>query len=146
MGKFLRSWARLVAPTVGGLATGSVFASGLLALARFMPNTFSLVAAAFSLWLLFALYAFVLGLLPALLYGAPLYAAAQRAGRASYFIAGVIGAAPGLVFLAYAGDWLILAYGVFSGLATHFFAQPRWPWSRLGANNSSKPTPLRGAA
>ncbi|GAB6197559.1 hypothetical protein [Lysobacter xanthus] len=146
MGNFLRSWARLVAPTVGGLAAGSVLASALLALARFMPNTFSLIAATISLWLLFALYGFVLGLLPALLYGAPLYATAQRVGHASYLVAGIIGALPGLVLLAYAGDWLILAYGVFSGLATHFFAQPRWPWSRLGANNSSKPTPLRGAA
>jgi len=146
MAGFLREWSKLIAPSVGGLAAGSVAASAVLSLARFFPNTFSLVAAAISLWLLFALYGFVLGLLPTLFYGAPLYALARRLGRDSYLVAGAIGVAPGLVLLAYAGDWLILAYGGLTGLATHFFAKPRAAKRKLGANNSSKPTPLRGAA
>jgi predicted cobalt transporter CbtA len=128
------------------MAAGSVAASAVLSLVRFSPNSFSLVAAATSLWLLFALYGFVLGLLPTLLYGAPLYALARRAERCSYLVAGVIGAAPGLVLLAYTGDWIILAYGSLTGLATHFFAKPRRPKTRMGSNNSFKPKPLRGSA
>ena len=89
------------------------------------------------------------GILPALLYGAPAYALASYAGRANALTAGLIGLTPGTVLLLLNQELavLVLLFGTCVALATHAVAVRRLARLRsLGANNSSKPTPLRGAA
>jgi hypothetical protein len=83
------------------------------------------------------------GVVPAVVLGAPAYWLLWRTGRASWPAALVLGAALGaLVVVVEPG---LTAWGIGCGILasglTHV-AATRW----LGPNNSSKPTPLRGAA
>ncbi|TZF80590.1 hypothetical protein [Cognatilysobacter lacus] len=72
---------------------------------------------------------------------APAYALLLRSGRASLASAAAVGLVPGAVTFAFSRElgWPAIATGLFVSLATH--------WScKVRPNNSSKPTPLRGAA
>jgi hypothetical protein len=77
-------------------------------------------------------YTLVFGALPALLYGAPLYALLWHAGSAAWSTAILIGVLPGLLGLALLrGDaWLgywALGCGVIVAIATHALIR-RWLW------------------
>jgi hypothetical protein len=81
------------------------------------------------------LYTLVIGCIPVLAFGAPLYATLLYRGRASWSAAFVIGAVPGVILLFFTislGLWS-LACGVAVALATHAVCAP-------GSNHSSKRT------
>ena len=73
-----------------------------------------------------ALYALTIGCLPALLFGAPVYALASRLNRASLWLAALIGAVPGIVAWLLASHLMLVAYflgcGMFVAMITHVSA------------------------
>ena len=85
----------------------------------------------------------VLGVVPSLVLGAPAYWLLWRVGRATWFTVLLLGAVLGALVAVLERD--LMPWGVACGILvsglTHI-AGTRW----LGPNNSSKPTPLRGAA
>ena len=94
-----------------------------------------------SAWLGFA-YTVAFGLLPVVLFGAPVYSVLLSRGKASWPTAVGLGVVPGLLLLLVAGGlgvWAIVC-GLVASCLTHLVCR------RLGPNNSFKPTPLRGAA
>jgi hypothetical protein len=135
---------------LGGLICGCVIAALLIGVWTAFESGFSFsdLAAGWAIGLFIGMFAVMLGFFPALLYGAPAYAGLLCLGYASYVTAAVIGALPGLGLLAFGSDWggLFLGYGVPVALCTHFLAKRHLKRHGMGANNSFKPTPLRGAA
>jgi hypothetical protein len=129
----------LLAAILVGLGIGfyGLFDSGL-SLSKFASN--------WSLGLYMAMFAVMFGVLPVLFYGAPAYALSVFTGRASYLMSVCIGGLPGLSLLvvdSYFG-LLLLLFGVPTAVITHFLAKRSVPLQELGANNSFKPSPLRG--
>ena len=108
--------------------------------------SFSNFASNWSLGLYMAMFAVMFGVFPVLLYGAPAYALSVYTGRASYLVSACIGGLPGLLLLPFDPDYglLILLFAVPTAVITHFFAKRSGPLQELGANNSFKPSPLRG--
>ena len=87
-------------------------------------------------------YTVILGILPALLFGAPGYVLLLRKGLARWYYALALGALPGAIALPFdsnLGFWAI-ACGSVVALATHLVCR------RLGPNNSFKPNPLRSTS
>ncbi|WP_166213184.1 hypothetical protein [Cognatiluteimonas telluris] len=86
-------------------------------------------------------YTLVIGCVPVMVFGAPLYAWLLSIGKASWVAALAIGLVPGLVLFLVASDLALwsMACGVLVALATHAICG-------LGSNNSFKPKPLRGSA
>jgi hypothetical protein len=85
-------------------------------------------------------YTTILGFVPALLFGAPGYLILVRRNLARWPYILLLGAAPGLLALAFdttLGFFAIIC-GVSVAFLTHFVCR------RLGPNNSFKPTPHRG--
>jgi hypothetical protein len=96
-----------------------------------------------------AMVAVLLGIAPVFLYGALAYAFLAYRGHATLGSALVIGAIPSLLVWPASSDWatLLLLFGVPVAAALHLFAKRRMrQLAGHGSNNSSKPTPLRGAA
>ena len=86
-------------------------------------------------------YILIIGSIPALAFGAPVYAFLWHRGKASWAKALILGLLPGFALLFVATDlglWS-LACGAIVAAATHAVCG-------AGSNNSFKPTPLRGAA
>ena len=135
---------------LGGLLLGAIFSGlgfGLFGLLS--PDTgFSHFAVGWSFGLFMAMFALMIGVLPVLLYGAPAYALTMYFSRASYFTATVLGFVPGLVLLAFGSSYggMFLMFGAPVAWCTHYLAKRSPRLQQLGANNSFKPTPLRGAA
>ena len=131
----------LLAAILVGLAIGfyGLIKSGL---------SFSNFAASWSLGLYMAMFATIIGVLPALLYGAPAYALSVYIGRPSYLMSAGIGGLPGVLLFAFDSDYglLLLLFSVPTAVITHFLAKRSAPLQELGANNSFKPRPLRGSA
>jgi hypothetical protein len=73
---------------------------------------------------------------------APAYLVLAHHRRATYLTSAIMGSLPGVALVAYEADLGLPAMltGAVVAFATH------WRCSRVGPNNSSKPTPLRGAA
>ena len=85
-------------------------------------------------------YTAIIGIAPALLFGAPGYFILVRRNLARWPYILLLGAAPGLLALAFditLGFFSIIC-GVSVALLTHLICR------RLGPNNSFKPTPHRG--
>ena len=104
---------------------------------------------AFGFGLSVAVFAGFIGLLPALLYGAPIYAWLSYKDHANTLSAILIGAVPGVAMLPFEPSFslFVLLFGVCVSLATHLLVRNRLAGLRhLGANNSFKPRPLRGSA
>ena len=101
----------------------------------------SLVDPTGSAWLGFA-YTLAIGALPVACIGAPVYLLLLMRGSAKWLNVSVLGTVPGVLLLLVAFELGLLAIvcGLAVALLTHFVCR------RLGPNNSSKPTPLRGAA
>jgi hypothetical protein len=122
------------------LVVAGAVAVTFLAVEYFSPSELWGLAGAFRT----GFYATLLfGVLPGVLLGAPAYWLLRRFQRAARPSVCLVGAALGaLVALVEPG---LVGWGVGCGIVTagltHFAAE-RW----LGPNNSSKPTPLRGAA
>lgn len=91
----------------------------------------------------FSVPAVLFGLVPALLWGAPAYAALAMQGRATWLGAVAIGVAPGAVTLAVANEWgtVLIMFGAPVAIATHLFARNRVrALHGSGPNHSSKRT------
>ena len=94
-----------------------------------------------SAWLVFA-YTAMIGAVPVIFLGAPIYLALLRRGSANWFNVLILGITPGLLLLLVAGGlglWAMLCGAVVASV-THLACR------RLGPNNSFKPNPLRGSA
>ena len=83
------------------------------------------LTAAIGLGLMTAMVAIFCGILPAFLYGAPLYALLAWKRRANIATVSILGSAPGLALLLATDtemSWLIVGFGVSVALATHAIA------------------------
>ena len=130
---------------LGGLIAGCAIVALLIFAWTFFKSdvSYSNFAAGWAGGFFISMFAFMLGFFPAFIYGAPAYAALLYRGYANYVTATLIGALPGLVLLPFDKElgFLFIIYGVPVALCTHLIAIRH----RVGANNSFKPTPLRGA-
>jgi hypothetical protein len=135
--------------SLAGLATGSMACSIAIGLLLLLVGPTLTMIFRGGLFVGYSfVVAFVLGLLPLLAIGAPSYLLLARSQRARYTTALLIGLIPAaMVAVVELGLFaaLVAIYGGTSGLLTHYFAE-RSRRKSLHANNSSKPTPLRGAA
>jgi len=116
----LASVAGLIA---GCVLIGVVVGPILLAFdAKDAPLTEMLKGSVLGLFISF--FAMMFGFLPALLYGAPLYAWLRRRGYANVLTASVLGAVPGLLLLPANPEWgwALLTYGIGVSLCTHLIA------------------------
>ena len=139
MGKF----RQLLIVEAAALAALALFAGAMAAVAASdsATNPASILGPGSAAWVTFG-YTCVLGTLPVILFGAPSYWFLLQKGVARWYYALALGAAPALVFLLAdlnLAFWALIAGGIVA-LLTHVLCR------RLGPNNSSKPTPLRGAA
>jgi len=89
-----------------------------------------------------ALFAAGFAVLPAFLFGLPAYAWLLATRRAAWWSASLLGAFGGVLVGCWAGWEMAVLTGGY-GLCVGYFTHEAY---RAGANNSSKPTPLRGAA
>jgi hypothetical protein len=106
-----------------------------------MSHDNSLIDPRGSAWLGFA-YTAMIGAVPVIFFGAPIYLALLHRGSANWLNVLMLGATPGLLLLFVAGGlglWAMLC-GVAVASITHLTCR------RLGPNNSFKPNPLRGSA
>ena len=134
---YLQRLARSVmAASLTLLTLGACLAS-LSAMIAALAET-AVLGVADSFTIVFA-YTLLIGAIPALCLGAPIYALLWHKGHASWATAAVVGAVSGcpLFFVAVElGFWAAVA-GAVVAIATHAIC-------RTGANNSFKPSPLRG--
>jgi hypothetical protein len=94
-----------------------------------------------------AFIALFIGILPSFIYGAPVYALLSHRNIANIASSIAVGAAPGLIALPFEPSLaaFLLVFGTCVAMATHLIAKRRLAkLMDLGANNSFKPTPLRG--
>ena len=100
----------------------------------------SVLGAGDSFFVVFA-YTLMIGVIPALCVGVPIYAWLWHKGRASWTTATVVGVTLGLPLLFAAVELGVVATAAGAGvaMATHAIC-------RAGANYSFKPRPLRGSA
>jgi len=149
METFSRNLAYACLALLGALPLGCLLGgllSGLLSL--LLPQTSpGTLLGALGFGLVLAIPAFLVGLLPAFLYGAPAYAFLASRGRANYLTATLIGAAPAVL----AGNdpavaAMLSLFGIAVASLTHLFVSLRPGVRGHGSNNSFKPTPPRGAA
>lgn len=128
--RYLHYLAGALFATLGGLPLGSLLgglASAVVLLIVDAAGVANLPAAA-GLGLLIAAVAIVVGVLPAFLYGAPLYAWLVAKRRANVVSVALLGGAPGLVLLLMdtAGfGGFVLGFGIAVALATHCIARLR---------------------
>lgn len=121
-------------PTLGGLILANLLAA--IAMAVFLdaqPFSLKLLADAG----LLAIFTGGLAVIPAFLWGAPLYAFAMYKNKASYFTAAIIGATPGLLMvLAERSGFteMVLYYGFLIGVCTNFVAKLIAQRANLHAN------------
>jgi len=139
MGKF----RQLLIVQATALAALALFAAAMAAVAASdsATNSAAILGPGSAAWVTFA-YTCILGLMPVVLFGAPSYWLLLQKGLARWNYALAIGAGPALIFLLAdlnLAFWALVA-GSIVALLTHALCR------RLGPNNSSKPTPLRGAA
>ncbi|GAB2524379.1 hypothetical protein GCM10027188_29210 [Lysobacter humi (ex Lee et al. 2017)] len=151
MGSFGRYLVHSLLAVLGGLPLGCLAGGVGLAAYSWATESWSIehLLEAAGLSLLTSLAAVFVGILPAFVYGAPLYALLSRFGLANWGTAAVLGALPGAVLLLTREPlgWLVLAFGSSVALSTHWIARRRMRGlASQAANNSSKPTPLRSAA
>jgi len=98
---------------------------------------------------MFALAGTFAGIAPAAALGAPIYAALSTKGWANLGTVTVASLVPGLLLVPFVGGWGALTgvFGLPVAWCLHLIARRRLAEvNRHSSNNSSKPTPLRGAA
>lgn len=126
MSAFSQSLVRSLLATLGGLPLGCA-AVAVLAGLYFQasdPEPFRSLSPGWAAGALASVFALAYGLLPALVFGAPLYAFLLRHRRATYLSAACVGVLPGLALLAFDQSFafLFLVYGVSVAGCTHFIA------------------------
>lgn len=132
----------LAALPLGCIAGGLAFGAWNYVLAGGMAGFWSNIGLGVSV----GLAAILVGILPAFLYGAPVYALVATRTRPGLLAALVIGALPGLTFLLFSSDWgtPFLLFGVPVAVCLHLLAGRRM--SSHGSGNPFEPNPLRDAA
>ena len=151
MGKYSEHLVYALLATLAALPLGCLAGGVAFALYGYLsgPGVWDTASVALLFGGAVALVAVLVGILPALLYGAPIYALASQRGRANVAVALAIGVLPGIHLLPLEKELavFVLVFGPCVAVATHLLVKRRLSRVRgLGANNSSKPTPLRGAA
>jgi uncharacterized membrane protein len=151
MGRYSEHVVYSLLATLAGLPIGCLLGGVGFGLFSYLsgPGPWETLSAALLLGGAVALVAVLVGVVPALLYGVPAYAFVSYRGRANSVTALGIGLFPGLITLPFSKDLavFVLVFGPCVALVTHLVAKRRLAKLHgLGANNSSKPTPLRGAA
>ena len=148
MGNFSQHLKNSLLATLAGLPVGCML-GGLLFAAYALLVVPGGLRGGSGVLLLIVMAAAYFAFLPSLIYGAPLYALFAKRGWANLPCALAIGVAPGVLvyFWEPSVALFIFLFGGCISVATHFFAKHRWAKiKRIGANNSSKPMPLRGTA
>ena len=126
--RFPQYLARSLLAVLGGLPIGALVGGlvlGFYVLIVDGPGSVDL-AAAIGLGLLTAMVAIFVGILPAFLYGAPIYALLAWKRLANIATVSILGSAPGLALVLATGtemSWLVLGFGVSVALATHAIAR-----------------------
>ena len=151
MGKYREHLMYSLLATLAGLPLGCLVGGFGVGLYGYMSGSgaWGTLAAALLSGAVVALVAVLAGILPSLLYGAPVYALASQLGFANLPVVLAIGLFPGALVLPLEENIavVVLLFGACGAVATHLLVKRRLSRVRSwGANNSSKPTPLRGAA
>lgn len=138
----MKNFAWLIAYTIpmafAGLLCGTVIVGFGFGLSTFFSSEGSfnnlVIGWSFGLWAF--IFAFMIGLLPALLYGATSYAFLVWLKRANYLTSAIIGSIPGCILLVIDQGlgMLFIAFGVPVACCTHYFAMRSAALQRL-ANN-----------
>jgi|GEM_PF-3444910 hypothetical protein len=134
MKPYLHILLKTVLSTLAGLIAGCLLVSTLITIFTERSITLETIQNIVASSAIVFIFAFV----PSLVWGASLYALAWSKGKASYFTATLIGAAPGLLLLLPKRSGLaelILYFGIGIAVCTHYFAK-----SAFIANLSFKPT------
>lgn len=115
-----------VLATVAGVLMGSLAGGLLVSLYAIVIRPWD-IPEAMALGLVVSIVAAIFGLLPAILYGAPVYALLSRRGLANYSSSAAIGVAPGLLALVLAPGWgwFVMLFGACVAIATHRIARHR---------------------
>lgn len=126
MKDYLHTLLRTLLPVLFGLIAGSVLASLAISTVMETPASLAQLAEAWSLGLPLAVWGMIIGAVPAFLSGAPLYALAICKGKASYVLALMVGALPGLIMLLRDRTGLAemtLIFGLSVALCAHSFGK-----------------------
>jgi hypothetical protein len=129
---------------IGSLVGGLTFSLGVLIYDGAGPVE---IPAAVGLGLMSALAAIFIGIVPAFVYGAPLYAVLAWKRWANSLSVLVLGAAPGLgLWLASGADmsWVVLGFGICVAFATHAIVRRRLARLRSDAAQSARMNPDAG--
>lgn len=150
MASFGRYLVHSLLAVLGGLPLGSLAGGVGLAAYSWVTESRSIehLLEAAGLGLLTSLVAMFVGILPAFVYGAPLYALLSKFGLANWGSSAVLGALPGALLLLNkeALGWLVLAFGSSVALSTHWIARRRLRvLASQAADSLSASTPPRGA-
>lgn len=127
MKSFWRVVLFVLPAAVGGLFAGCVLGGLALGFYSLLAEggTYSNFAAGWAFGLFVAMFAVMYGVLPVVLYGAPIYALLFRWRRTNYLTVSVAGLIPGLVLLlaqpSLAGAFL--GFGIIVAWCTHFLAK-----------------------
>lgn len=126
--RFGQYLARSLLAVLAGLPVGSFFGGLLLSFYGFATESAKLsdFPAAIGASFLIALVAAFIGIVPAFVYGAPLYALLAWRRCANYLSALLIGILPGAVLMLLWGwpvAWWVLLFGPCVAIATHYFAR-----------------------
>jgi hypothetical protein len=122
MKRYLQTLARTLLPTLAGAACGSLLAGVLIVVVYEAKISFQVMLAG----LQFGVFGFFTALMPAYLWGASIYAFFRSRGQASYVVALLIGALPGVLLLIVQPTGfaqLYLYFGIAISVCTHFFAK-----------------------
>jgi hypothetical protein len=114
---------------LGGLPLGCLFGGIGIAGYSWVSRSLAIehLPQAVSFGVLTAGTAVFIGILPAFLYGAPLYALLSKSRCANWFTVAVLGVLPGVVLLGAEEPigWLVAVFGCLVALATHWIAAGR---------------------
>ncbi|RNF86318.1 hypothetical protein [Montanilutibacter psychrotolerans] len=115
-----------VLATVAGVPVGSLAGGLLVSLYAIVIRPWA-VLEAILLGLMVSMVAAIIGILPALVYGASIDALLSRRGLANYLSSAAIGVVPGLLALVFAAGWtwFVMFFGACVAIATHRIAKHR---------------------
>lgn len=133
---------------IAGLLSSTIIIGLAIGLFGLLTSDISLsnFVAGWSVGLFTAMFAVMLGILPALLYGGAIYAFLVWLERANYITAAIAGGVPGLILFAFKPGigLLFLAFGIPVAWCTHFFAKRSNKLRNWGSDNASKSAPFCG--
>jgi EamA domain-containing membrane protein RarD len=135
---FAQILVHVLLAVLGGLPIGSLVGGLAFSFYVMVHDGAGLVEipAAVGLGLMTALFAMLIGIVPAFVYGAPLYALLAWQRLANPFSVSILGAAPGVVLWFFSRadmSWVVLGFGVCVAFATHAIVRRRLARLRASA-------------